>query len=315
MSISTCTNMPTSRSAANGRAHVKIGFTLVELLVVITIIGILIALLLPAVQAAREAARRMQCGNNMKQTMLAMHLYHESKTVFPVGASETGPNNAWVTWSAYLLPFLEQENVENQFNFAKTDSVTNQTVYRMKIQTYCCPSDNAEASLPQAGGAGFARSNIVGCFGVDGGIDETITKRRAIFKLNQARSVADVIDGTSNTAAISEIISGPNGTQDSRGMWWYDLGSSYEHKYNPNSRADANISYASSLGYCVTDKVYCDYSATEWAKICFAAGSYHPGGVNVGLADGSIRFVNDTINNAVWQNLASIDGNETPTDY
>jgi type II secretory pathway pseudopilin PulG len=93
------------------------GFTLVVLLVVITIIGILIALLLPAVQAAREAARRMQRSNNLKQTLLAMHLYHEQKGIFPTGVSSRSSTSGWVTWAAYLLPFLEQENVGRSYDY------------------------------------------------------------------------------------------------------------------------------------------------------------------------------------------------------
>jgi prepilin-type N-terminal cleavage/methylation domain-containing protein/prepilin-type processing-associated H-X9-DG protein len=284
------------------------GFTLVELLVVITIIGILIALLLPAVQAAREAARRMQCSNNLKQTMLAMHLYHEQKGVFPAGFSETGANSSWATWMMYLLPCLENENLVDVTNFINTTSVVNADVYRTKIQTYMCPSDSADRGNPEVNGIGFARSNVVGCFSPDGGMNETTTsKKRAIFKLNQSRAVRDVIDGTSNTVAISEIISGPNGTPDARGKWWYDLGSSYEHKYNPNARSDT-LTYAP---YCVKDKVYCDPYAPNWDHICFTASSYHSGGVNAGLVDGSVRFASEIINNAVWQALGSIDGGGT----
>ena len=193
-----------------------------------------------------------------------MHLYHEQKTVFPVGASETGPNSAWATWMAYLLPYLEQQNLSSEFNFSQTDSVTNQAVYRIKVPTYCCPSDDADRSSPQAGGPGFVRSNVVGCFSPDGGLNEsTSSKKRAVFRLNQSRSIADVSDGTSNTVAISEIISGPNGSQDVRGQWWYDLGCSYEHEYNPNSPYDAIPDWSWAPGYCIKDKVNCDSSGTS----------------------------------------------------
>jgi prepilin-type N-terminal cleavage/methylation domain-containing protein/prepilin-type processing-associated H-X9-DG protein len=297
-----CRLSPTRERAATG-------FTLVELLVVITIIGVLIALLLPAVQAARGAAQRMQCSNNLKQTVLALHLYHGQKTVFPAGLSETGGN--WVTWMTFLLPYLENESLLQTLNLNDTTSLTNPNVYRTKIATYVCPSDTADRGAPEAGGIGFVRSNVVGCFSADGGLNTSSTKH-AIFKLNESRSIAQVTDGTSNTVAISEIISGPNGTRDVRGKWWYDLGSSYEHQYNPNAPYDAVPNWTSwAPDYCLKDKVPCDTTGTgapNWDHIHFSAGSYHPGGVNVGLIDGSVRFANDTINIAVWQALGSIDG-------
>ena len=150
------------------------GFTLVELLVVITIIGILIALLLPAVQAAREAARRMQCSNNLKQTALALHLYLEQKGVFPTGISATSANSAFVTWTGSLLPWLEQENVTALFNpnAAYPDPYfkgNNANVLRTKVQTYCCPSDDSGREgridkMYNSDAIGFSRSNVVACF-------------------------------------------------------------------------------------------------------------------------------------------------------
>jgi prepilin-type N-terminal cleavage/methylation domain-containing protein/prepilin-type processing-associated H-X9-DG protein len=309
------------------------GFTLVELLVVITIIGILIALLLPAVQAAREAARRMQCGNNLKQTVLAMHLYHEAIEMFPVGIADTRVPYAYANWAQYLLPYLEQENLLDIFNpdvnyanpyFNDSAAGKNATVLRTKIQTYLCPSDDAgrEGRIDKmqnpSNYVGFTRSNVVGCFNPDAGVREgSPSQRRSIFGFNVARSAAQVTDGTSNTVAISEMISGAN-PSDVRGMWWYDMGCHYEHKYNPNSRSDTMANWFSGYGYCLSDtaggKVYCDYNAPGWGETTFAASSYHPGGVNVGLADGSVRFANDTIGNAVWQALGSIDGGGKSAD-
>jgi prepilin-type N-terminal cleavage/methylation domain-containing protein/prepilin-type processing-associated H-X9-DG protein len=311
------------------------GFTLVELLVVITIIGVLIALLLPAVQAAREAARRMQCGNNMKQTTLALQLYHEAAGVFPTGLSVTGSaaNGTMVTWMAFLLPYLEQEGLKATIttgalcpDFYKETG--NAKAWRQKIATYLCPSDNAEREghydKTYNGGPGFTRSNIVGCFSADGTFVEprapnpydgcnnggenysAVSGKRALFNFNVTRSIAQVADGTSNTVAISEIISGPNGTLDSRGLWWHDWGCHYEHRDNPNSNADAVD--GGSSAHCDSTKVPCSTSAGCWTTIHYAAGSYHAGGVNVGLVDGSAGFVNNQINHAVWQALGSING-------
>ncbi len=298
-----------------------VAFTLVELLVVITIIGILIALLLPAVQAAREAARRMQCSNNVKQTMLAMHLYHEAAGLFPCGISETAVNGSFATWMDDVLPYLERENLQNQLNLKAAWPTPymqiNKWVFRTVISTYCCPSDaTGDGSGREKGSdlkhnasdaVGFSRSNIVGCFNPDGGVLEP-SKRRAVFGKNQRRSLDDVVDGTSNTIMISEMIAGPDGSADARGRWYYDFGCHYEHLYNPNSPTDTMDAGWASDGLCVPDKVYCDYNASWWGMVTFTASSHHPGGVNVGLADGSVRFVNDTVDIAAWQAAASIDG-------
>jgi prepilin-type N-terminal cleavage/methylation domain-containing protein/prepilin-type processing-associated H-X9-DG protein len=296
-------------------------FTLVELLVVITIIGILIALLLPAVQAAREAARRMQCSNNLKQTAMALHIYHEQKGIFPPGNSSWDGGTHWVSWMTYLLPFLENENVIAGVNL-NTAAYTE--IYRLKIQTYRCPSDNADrdsrGNWVQPTGLGFSRSNIVACFRPDGNWIEpgapvvggagTPTKR-ALFNYNVAHRISDVTDGTSNTVAISEIISGPNDTLDLRGQWWNDYGCHYEHLQNPNAPLDVMISLAV---LCDPSKVNC-VAQGGWEAAHFAASSYHPGGVNVGLADGSVRFANEVVNSAVWQAAASIDGGgKTPAE-
>jgi type II secretory pathway pseudopilin PulG len=295
--------------------------------VVITIIGILIALLLPAVQAAREAARRMQCGNNLKQVGLALQLYHEQKTAFPIGIAYDPTGNYWVTWLQSSLPYLEAENVGRSYNPTGWLTGANATIYRTKIATYNCPSDDADREgridklFNPSDFVGFSRSNVVGCFSPDAGVNEASSSgKHALFAIGKAFSIAQVTDGTSNTVAFSEMIAGPNGSSDARGMWWDDYGCHYEHRYNPNSRTDSMWNFVSSYGYCVATKVYCDCNANAWGTTVFAASSAHPGGVDVALVDGSVRFANDTINNAVWQALGSIDGGgrnseETSPDF
>jgi prepilin-type N-terminal cleavage/methylation domain-containing protein/prepilin-type processing-associated H-X9-DG protein len=317
--------MAETREAEVRQSHSLIprrAFTLVELLVVITIIGILIALLLPAVQAAREAARRMQCENNLKQTMLAIHLYHEQKGLFPTGISintdrfGNGVGNRWVTWATYTLPFLEAENVSKLYDANKSYDGNNALLFSNKIQTYCCPSDTAdrEGRYGKAMGAaqGFTRSNVMACFSPDANFVEAAgATKQALFNLNVSRSMARVTDGTSNTVAISEIIAGPNGTGDARGQWWWDLGCHYEHRYGPNSLADTVMNYAD---LCVPTKVFCQFGG-NWGDAHFAASSYHPGGVNAGLVDGSVAFISDNINLSTWQAMGSINGGEIIPDH
>jgi prepilin-type N-terminal cleavage/methylation domain-containing protein/prepilin-type processing-associated H-X9-DG protein len=301
----------------NRRLH---GFTLVELLVVITIIGILIALLLPAVQAAREAARRMQCTNNLKQTSLALHLYHQAKEVFPIGIGGiTVPISG--TWSDATLPYLEQENAITGYSFYSSTATysTYKLLFRTKIQPFICPSDTTDREgiydvKHNSDAIGFARSNVVACFGSDGNMQETTSVKRALFNIDVSRSIAQIKDGTSNTAMISEVISGPNGTGDARGEWWLDLGCHYEHRYCPNSTADTVVSWGTPYGLCDSTKVPCQYSG-EWGEMHVAASSCHPGGVNLGFADGSVTFISQNINLTTWRALASIDGGEIATDY
>lgn len=294
------------------------GFTLVELLVVIAIIGVLVALLLPAVQAAREASRRSQCQNNLKQTMLGLHLYEGSKTRFPPGwdfpyyAGTTQSLN-FVTWMGATLPYLEAETVGRLYDPKTQYTGTTAQVMRTKIQTYSCPSDDSliEGRLDkeQNNGPGFARSNVVGCFSADGGCWETTSSgKKALFTMNESRRFKDVSDGTSNTVAISEIISGPNGSGDARGMWWWTMGSNYVHKNVPNSPFDTMNNFSGTLPLCDPSKVKCNNNAPDWKLMSFAASSYHPGGVNVGKVDGSVGFINETVDGAVWQALGSING-------
>ena len=133
------TAIPNPNSQISKSLH---GFTLVELLVVITIIGILIALLLPAVQAAREAARRAQCGNNLKQAALGLHLYHEANNVLPCGLSYDASKgySGW-SWTAEILPFMEQANIASQINYkAAFNDSTNEQIIKQFVSTYLCPS-------------------------------------------------------------------------------------------------------------------------------------------------------------------------------
>jgi prepilin-type N-terminal cleavage/methylation domain-containing protein/prepilin-type processing-associated H-X9-DG protein len=312
----------------------KSAFTLVELLVVITIIGILIALLLPAVQAAREAARRMQCTNNLKQFGLGMANYESAYQAYPMGVfwsvpdGSVGARNGWIVT---LLPYVEMASLYDALDlFPKTgwsaNNGVNDKVYTTQVPVFQCPSDD-RTTFP-SNGYNLSRSNYVGCFSLTNTIVEKAAypkycnadpsaaslpaRPRTIFNWNNSRTVADVRDGTSNTVAISEVIAGREG--DLRGAWWEEWGYSYSHARTPNtSTPDTMWNVVMSYGCCVsTTESPCDGNGgSYWGSEIFAARSRHSGGVNACLLDGSARFFSDQISLTTWQALGSIDGDET----
>ena len=187
-------------------------FTLVELLVVIAIIGILIALLLPAVQAAREAARRSQCSNHLKQFGLGMHNYHDTYKMFPAGINECQPR---ISWFPQFLPFIEQGPLFDQMDFDTQNYICcggwPNAVINATVPTALCPSDPQAGTKLQQGFHG----NYVGCAGSTefnaagtggdccGGLNDRLN---GMFFGRSQIKFASVIDGTSNTVMFSEIL-------------------------------------------------------------------------------------------------------------
>lgn len=201
------------------------GFTLIELLVVIAIIAVLIALLLPAVQAAREAARRIQCTNNLKQMGLAIHNYHSTNNIFPLGGSlgYCGSNGStylsWTSWSghALILPYLEQNPLYNAINFnlaviyCDPGTAANSTAYNTRVSAYLCPSDGNAGQIrtnsyyASLGGANFGDNSYVPDDNAGG---NTSSNSSGLFDMQIGFSIAQATDGLSNTIAYSEALVG-----------------------------------------------------------------------------------------------------------
>ena len=302
------------------------GFTLVELLVVIAIIGILIALLLPAVQAAREAARGSQCTNNLKQIGLAMHFHHDKKKMFPPGGASgenTGsakdkpatPNEC--TWIAFTYPFIEQTALDAQIDWTKLNSnfyqVAGVKVYNLPVPLFFCPSDTTPPPNTTYTGLNFARGNYVANNGIGPAIEyrrgpghttpEYLGRPGGMFYMNSWLKFSDIKDGTSQTVMISEIRC-PKDPRDGRGIMHYPEGPLYQHNRTPNSLVPDEIRQA----WCfTTPKAPCigGFSAYNNVKYIATARSSHPGGVNVLLGDGSVRFISETIALNTWQALSS----------
>jgi len=293
------------------------GFTLVELLVVIAIIGILIALLLPAVQAAREAARRMDCTNRIKQINLALHNYHDTHKCLPPGTLSAGSvsytttdwcnggsNTGRASWTVLILPYLEQMNRFKEFDlrlaFTTSSNVpgasVNDTQFKKGNSAYQCPSD--PNSRPD---------NNNGCyFGVQGGgatpncssqSGQRVFFINGILYHNSATKFRDITDGTSNVFLIGEtkycLTTG--GRSDGIVTGWASaakLDSSYGTPLILAATMQQINAYAKHGGIADT----LNYQTRMF-------GSFHPGGCQFSLADGSVHFVSETIDINIYRQM------------
>ncbi len=303
------------------------GFTLVELLVVIAIIGVLIALLLPAVQQAREAARRMQCTNNLKQWALASHNFADiNKGFMPLaamngpGTVENGQHYERVTFAVFLWPFIEQSALYDQYDFKTPFHASpNIDTHRVFVSGYYCPSDKTNVTQAQSDTYWRVMGNYVTNMGNthlhQNAADQAIFSGSP-FGVRHMYRFADLTDGTSNTAGFSEIlIASPNQLDDNRGDILNDEGSPGFMSINtPNSRVPDQCRQCKDT---TEDPSHADYRRMPCTQVGsnqeyqIAARSNHPGGVNVSMMDGSVRFVTETVSHPIWEAALSGRGGES----
>jgi prepilin-type N-terminal cleavage/methylation domain-containing protein/prepilin-type processing-associated H-X9-DG protein len=293
------------------------GFTLIELLVVIAIIGVLIALLLPAVQKVREAANRMACASNLKQIGLAFHHYENNNGAFPPAYDAIHNPPRGHAWGTYLLPYLEQENLYKQYDFEQLLSAPgNLAVIQTRLKVMLCPSSPNQNRSYTYTYMGMEISASAGDYGVASGIlgnywtnyvNTPTDSRDGLLRNNGYTHISQVTDGTSNTILLGEMAGRDelwrvgrlqSGSAGGGGGWGDFL----------NGECWINGSLydgTGSTGPCIIN-------CTN--RRCAGYYSFHPGGVNMVMADGSGRFIKATIDPKTLCYLVTKAGGELIVD-
>jgi prepilin-type N-terminal cleavage/methylation domain-containing protein len=312
-------SIPTSPRASRPRPSAA-GFTLVELLVVIAIIGVLVALLLPAVQSARESARRMSCQNNLKQFSLSLLSFHDTYKNFPPAYARSDPNKPGATtfgtpgwgWGTYILPYIEQKPLFDTFNIEANrldGSAATKVPAQTVLKIFRCGSDSGPKL--NANRFDYATSNYVAVFGalydqasVGGPVNagSMPNANTGMFGPNSTVRIAEITDGTSNTVLIAEMSYGPNGQKDANGV---------NRKYNgaiwvgvPDEGGNgSNVSNMLSLcGFVAGANVRFRKPNTGDSSNCIS--SSHVNGTQFAVADGSVKFVNQNADGKMLDGIA-----------
>ncbi|MBC8114428.1 MAG: DUF1559 domain-containing protein [Candidatus Saccharimonas sp.] len=282
------------------------GFSLIEVLVSLGVISILLALLVPAIQQARETARRTQCANNLKQVGLALHNYHDAHNVFPPGGMIANE----LSWHVLVLPMLGQGALHSQFDFdqgqyfSATVNNKNNPHGLARIPEYLCPSASHQRSLTSADAVDGQKTYTTHYYGImgprgDNPVGGTYRispgfgpfSDQGLLGFDSSKHFGDITDGTSSTFVVGEIS-------------WNDANSyrTWVRGVNGNPMSGAkNVVHPINTFFFNSGVGFNDISL----------GSQHPGGTHVLMGDGAVRFISETVDMIVYRSTASIDGGET----
>lgn len=340
------------RSVSGPFTRCRFAFTLIELLVVIAIIGVLVGLLLPAVQSAREAARRMQCSNNLKQIGLAMHMYMDTNQGLPPNGIYSWTGSAVRTesaWSAMarILPFIEQESLFSGIDL-KTSYNSQPQISSQRVATFMCASevnDSGQGSNPTYGNQHWTINYVT-----NGGTWAVMTNKSGIakygdgsFSPNRSYKPADFLDGLSHTLAVAEVkpLTQRVASADDTATFatppvpptvvaslalgafdptaythreWVD-GKIHETGFTTTFTPNANVSYINAGIEYDVDVVMAKESKAGDTYAAVTLRSYHTGGVNAVLMDGSVHFITNSIELATYRALGTRAGQEIPQDF
>jgi prepilin-type N-terminal cleavage/methylation domain-containing protein len=317
------------------------GFTLIELLVAVAIIGTLVAFLLPAVQQAREASRRIACSNNLRQLGVALHNFHSAHRQFPPGRGDPLPGV--FSAHAYLLEYLEQTSVRQVIDFKRApttftvaggvvhDGTANLPAATARLPVLQCPSDPFSGGVP---GSEFGSTNYAANTG--SGLKQwgSLTDADGVFFKGSQVGLRDITDGSTHTVAMSERLNGPG--LENPGDLESDVQRLMLEIPGGNDTTPA-VCAAPSSGNCYRDRgakwilgnygntLYNHYytpNAATWdcmnlqqQKALSAARSMHPGGVMVLVCDGSVRFASNAVDQSLWRAVATRRTDEVVQDW
>lgn len=326
----------------------KRAFTLVELLVVIAIIGMLVGLLLPAVQQARESARRMQCSNKLHQISLGIINYESANRGFPYGCYSwtdqcdakrwNGSEKRWYedhNWYSYIMAYIDQTAIHMSIDFNYMMShATNHTARTTKCATFACPSDIGQVENEWShinwaklrsnyvcnwGNTNYGQTSI-GSPGNSANLDSdnydpnNQSFRGAPFVPKRKNPVSLIKDGLSNTLMTSEtLVLPPTGS-----AWGGPIsevsvsvgGQTFNGFRTPNSQVGDSVTQAPSNDICAQNGIPAPQKIGDRMSQILTARSHHPGGVNAARCDGSVNFCNNSVSVFVWQSLSSAAGSE-----
>jgi prepilin-type N-terminal cleavage/methylation domain-containing protein len=298
------------------------GFTLVELLVVIAIIGVLVALLLPAVQSARESARRMQCSNNVKQIGIGLHGFHDTHGFLPAGGVTKAearlqiPGGVLHGWGVFLLPYVEQKALYDQYRLDKDfRGPENKAVRETYVKMFLCPSSPVQKRQDTATSGGFTWNAASGDYFVNNSVSTVLStanlidnytggQEQGVMNVDQYHRFSQITDGLSNTAWIHEDAGRPTQYRAGKRIGGRFSGAGWADRDNEGILHGMNAAGTTSGGPCA---VNCSNDNETYA--------FHPSGAMILMGDGGVRFLAQNVNIRIVARIITRGAGETVGEW